>query len=39
MALPLEVAETQIKRLKGNWQEVLPEDLRVAWDDMRTHNL
>jgi len=39
MALPLEVVETQIKRLKGNWQEALPEDLRAGWANMRTHQL
>ena len=32
---PLEVAETQINRLKGNWQEALPEDLR----SLGTHKL
>jgi len=39
MALPSEVAETQIKRLRGKLQEALPEDLYVAWDNIRTHKL
>lgn len=39
MSVPMADAETQIKRLRGNWQDALPEELRVVWNNMLTHKL